>query len=383
MLKVQNTLSKQLEDFRPIEDGKIRFYQCGPTVYSRQHIGNLSSAVRGDLIRRALEFLGYEVSFVRNITDVGHLSGDNEGDADTGEDRMAKGAKKEGLSPEEIAQKYTDLYHQDLRKLNVHAPSKETIATEYVHQMAQMVQDLIDRGHAYATDKAIYFEVDTFPSYNNLNRQKLDKNQSGAGHGSEWDPGKKKPYDFSIWFFKTGVHAKALQTWDIEFNGISQSTIAGFPGWHIECSAMAKSELGDTIDIHMGGVEHIPIHHTNEIAQSEAANGVEFANYWLHHELILIDGGKMSKSLGNVYYLEDLAEKGFAPLDFRFFLLQAHYRSKQNFTWEALGASATSRKRLVDTLAKLSIQNEEFRMADRGQEQLRKLQTSNFKKTNE
>jgi cysteinyl-tRNA synthetase len=355
MLKIFNTLTRKLEEFKPIDEGKIRFYQCGPTVYSRQHIGNLSSAVRGDLIRRSLEYLGYEVKFVRNITDVGHLSGDNEGDADIGEDRMAKGAKKEGLKPEAIATKYTGLYHQDIEKLNVKPPTLETVATHYVDQMAGLVQDLIDRGYAYSTEKAIYFEVDKFPTYNDLNRQKLEENRQGAGHGSEADAEKKKPYDFAVWFFKTGVHENALQTWEKEFKGIVQPTKAGFPGWHIECSAMARDSLGDTIDLHMGGVEHIPIHHTNEIAQSEAANEKRFTNYWLHHELLLIDGGKMSKSIGNVYSIDDLEEKGFHARDYRYFLLQAHYRSKQNFTWEALEASRSARKNLIKQLVKLVI----------------------------
>jgi len=353
MLKVQNTLGRELQEFKPIEKNKIKVYQCGPTVYSRQHIGNLSSAIRGDLIRRSLEYLGFDVTWTRNITDVGHLSGDNEGDADTGEDRMAKGAKKEGSSPEEIAKKYTDLYHQDIKKLNVKMPDFETIATKYVKQMAKLVQDLIDRGFAYSTEKAIYFEVDKFDDYNKLNLQKLDENLVGAGHGDESDSEKKKPYDFAVWFFKTGVHKNALQTWEHKFTGIEQSALLGFPGWHIECSAMAKDTLGETIDIHIGGIEHIPIHHTNEIAQSEAANGKTFSNYWIHHELLMVDGGKMSKSIGNVYSLDDLEEKGFSPLDYRYFLLQANYRTKQNFTFEALEASKKAYNKLKKKLNKL------------------------------
>ncbi len=350
MLKIYNTLGRKLEEFKPIEEGKIRFYQCGPTVYSHQHIGNLSSAVRGDLIRRSLEYLGYEVNYTRNITDVGHLVSDD----DEGEDKMEKGSKREGLSPDEIAKKYSDIYHSDLKKLNVLEPDNETIATKYVIQMADMVQALLDKGYAYSTDKAIYFDVDKFDSYNDLNKQDLSKNRMGAGHGSEDDYGKKNPYDFSIWFFKTGVHENALQTWDYEFKGIEQPAKAGFPGWHIECSVMAKDTLGDTLDIHMGGVEHIPVHHTNEIAQSESANGVKYVNYWLHHEMLLIDGGKMSKSLGNVYTLDNLIEKGYDPLVFRYFLLQAHYRSKQNFTFEALDAAKIAYNKLRKFVSSLS-----------------------------
>lgn len=359
MLKVYNTLGRKLEEFKPIEEGKVRFYQCGPTVYSHQHIGNLSSAVRGDLIRRALIYLGYDVNYTRNITDVGHLVSDD----DEGEDKMEKGSKREGLTPGQIAKKYADLYHTDLEKLKVLEPDNETIATKYVIQMADMVQTLLDNGYAYPTKKAIYFDVDKFEGYNDLNKQNLEKNRRGAGHGAEEDNAKHNFYDFAIWFFKTGVHENALQTWEYKFKGIKQTTNLGFPGWHIECSAMAKDTLGETIDIHMGGTEHIPVHHTNEIAQSESANGVKYVNYWLHHEMLLINGGKMSKSLGNIYTLDDLESKGYSPLEFRYFLLQAHYRSKQNFTFEALDGARSAYKRLLAFVAKLNVkENGQFEL---------------------
>lgn len=350
-MKIYNTLTRELEEFKPITPPKVTFYQCGPTVYSYQHIGNLTSAVKGDQIRRALAYLGYEVQYTRNITDVGHLVSDE----DEGEDKIAKGARREGLTPEEITKKYTKIYHEDLEKLNVLAPDHETIATEYIDQMADLVQNLIDKGYAYATELAIYFEVDKFDRYNELNRQNLEKNIQGAGHGEKGDPGKKKPYDFAVWFFKAGAHENALQTWNKKFDGIKQPTEEGFPGWHIECSAMAEDTLGQPIDIHMGGVEHIQVHHTNEIAQSECGYGRKFVNYWLHHEMLLIDGGKMSKSKGSVYTIKDLEDKGFDPLDFRYFLLQAHYRSKQNFTWEALEAAKTAREKLVRGLQNLDL----------------------------
>ncbi|GAB4286706.1 MAG: cysteine--tRNA ligase [Candidatus Dojkabacteria bacterium] len=353
MLKIYNTLGRELQDFRPIHKNNVKFYQCGPTVYSRQHIGNLYSALKGDLIRRALEYLGYEVTFARNITDVGHLTGDNEGNADDGEDKMAKGSKKEGLSPSDIAQKYTKLYHEDIQKLNVRPPDFEPIATKYVDQMAEMVQVLINKGFAYSTSKAIYFNVDKFPEYNKLNLQKLDKNKLGAGHGDVYDSEKKNPYDFSLWFYRVGKHNNALQFWIKHFKGVEQPTAEGFPGWHIECSAMSLDTLGKTIDIHMGGVEHISVHHTNEIAQSECANETNFANYWIHHELIMVDGEKMSKSLGNVYTIDDLEANGFSPLDYRYFSLQAHHRSKQNFTWEALTAAKNAREKLEKIIAGL------------------------------
>lgn len=349
MLRVTNTLTRKKEKFFSIEGKKVRFYQCGPTVYSRQHIGNLSAAVRGDLIRRSLMYLGYDVKYVRNITDVGHLVSDG----DEGEDKMAKGAKKENLTPEQIAQKYTDLYHQDLEKLNVLNPDVEPKATEYVYKMAELTQILLDKGFAYAKTKAIYFDVDKFPNYNVLNRQRLEKNKQGAGFGDVEDKEKKNPYDFALWFFKVGVHEKALQTWEYKFKGINQTVLEGFPGWHIECSAMALHTLGKTLDFHMGGIEHIPVHHTNEIAQSEAANGVKYVNYWLHHEHLQVDGGKMSKSLGNVYTMDDLEVKGFIGLDLRYFFLQAHYRTKQNFTFEALKSSKRGFQNLIDKIKSL------------------------------
>lgn len=348
MLKVYNTLGREYQEFKTIEKGKVRFYQCGPTVYSHQHIGNLLSAVKGDLVRRSLLYLGYEVSYTRNITDVGHLVSDG----DEGEDKIEKGAKREDMTPKEIIAKYANYYKRDLEKLNVLEPTNETVATDYIDQMANMVQALLDKGYAYATNKAIYYNVSKFPTYTELSRQVLDSNITGAGYGSAVDPDKKTPFDFAIWFFKTGVHKNAIQTWKHKFAGIAQTTIEGFPGWHIECSAMSKDTLGDTLDIHMGGVEHIPIHHTNEIAQSEGANGVKYVNYWLHHEMLEIESSKMSKSLGNMFTLDDIIKRGFDPLVYRYFLLQAHYRSKQNFTWEGLQASKNAYERLVAGLRK-------------------------------
>lgn len=348
-MKIYDTLTKTLQDFKPLHKDQVSFYQCGPTVYSRQHIGNLFSVVKGDFIRRALLYMGYSVKYVRNITDVGHLVSDQ----DQGEDKMLKGATREGLTPQAIAQKYTDLFHEDLKRLEVLDPDFEPAATKYIDQMAQMVQLLIDKGYAYATNLAIYFDVSKFKNYNDLNRQNLEKNLVKAGHGEVGDSDKKNPYDFAIWFFKTGAHQNAIQVWPKRFNNIEQIEELGFPGWHIECSAMSKAILGDTIDIHMGGMEHIAVHHTNEIAQSEAANGVKFVNYWLHHEWLLVDGTKMSKSLGNIYTIDQLIEKGFDPLDFRYFLLQAHYRSKQNFTWQALTSAQAGFKNLKNKVSEL------------------------------
>lgn len=346
MLEIKNTLTKKKEPFSPIKDKTVGFYQCGPTVYWTQHIGNMRAMVLADLIRRSLEYLGYKVKLVRNYTDVGHLTSNE----DEGEDKMIKAARRENQSPAQIAKKYIDIFEADVAALNCEVPWKKPRATEYIKEMARMVQTLIDKGFAYATNLAIYFDVSKVKNYTQLSGQDLDKNISEAGRGEVGDPGKRQPADFAIWFFKAGAHQNALQTWKVKFKNINQPVTEGFPGWHLECSAMSKSLLGDTIDIHMGGVEHIPVHHTNEIAQSEAANGVKFVNYWLHNEHLTVDGKKMSKSEGTSYTLADIIQKGYDPLALRYFFLSAHYRSKQNFTWEALEAAKNGLDNLYNSV---------------------------------
>jgi len=294
--------------------------------------------VLADLMVRSLEYLGYKVRLVRNYTDVGHLTSDQ----DEGEDKMTRAAKREQVSAKEIAAKYIKTFEDDVAALNCLAPWKKPLATKHIREMAKMVQLLIDRGYAYATDWAIYFEVAKFADYTRLSGQDLSQNISAAGKGEVTDPNKKQPADFAVWFFKVGAHQNALQTWPIKFKNIKQPVKQGFPGWHLECSAMSRKYLGDSLDIHMGGVEHISIHHTNEIAQSEAATGRPFVNYWLHNEHLMVDGTKMSKSEGTAYSLEEIKKKGFDPLALRYFFMQAHYRSKQNFTWDALLGAQTA-----------------------------------------
>lgn len=349
MLNVYNTLGRELQEFESLEPDKVKIYQCGPTVYWTQHIGNLRAMVMGDLIRRSLMYLGYQVDFTRNYTDVGHLTDDG----DEGEDKMEKGAKREGKTPEEIAAKYIAQFDADTGALNIIPPTYGPKATEYVQHMVDLTQTLLEKGFAYATPKAIYFDISKTEDYTQLSGQKLEHNKQGEGHGDVADSDKRNPQDFSLWFFKTGKHANAIQTWPSPFVSSEVEDGEGFPGWHIECSAMAKSTLGDSIDIHLGGVEHIPIHHTNEIAQSESANGVKFANYWLHNEHLTIDGEKMSKSDGNILELEDFRERGENPIVLRYFFLQAHYRSKQNFTWDSFNAANTAYDRLLRKLSDL------------------------------
>jgi len=354
MLKIYNTLSRHLEEFKPITDKRVSFYHCGPTVYWVQQIGNLRGMVMADLIRRSLTYLGYDVSFVRNYTDVGHLTGDNLGDADRGEDRMEKASKREKLDPQTIATKYIDIFEKDTKAINVLEPDKKPVASKYISQIQDMIKILLEKGYAYETDKAVYFEVAKFPNYTQLSGQRLEKNKAGEGKGGVSDPNKKDSQDFALWFFKTGAHANALQYWPSPFNSKEVENGEGIPGWHIECSAMAGSLLGKTIDLHMGGVEHISIHHTNEIAQSEATNDVKFVNYWLHNEHLLFEGKKMSKSEGTAYTLDDVVTRKYEPLSLRYFYLNAHYRSKQNFTWDALSASQQAFNRLKKQIALMS-----------------------------
>lgn len=351
MLKIQNTLTKKKEEFKPLKNKSVSFYQCGPTVYWIQHIGNLRAMVLADLIVRSLAYLGYKVRFARNYTDVGHLTSDE----DRGQDKMELTAKKEKLAPEQIADKYILAFENDVKELNCQKPRYQPRATTYIKPMAKMVQALLDKGFAYATGLAIYFDISQAKDYTRLSGQDLTKNISQAGQGEVSDKDKKNPADFAVWFFKAGLHQNALQTWSKKFRLPTGEVMkkSGFPGWHLECSAMNQVLFGPTTDIHMGGIEHVPVHHTNEIAQSEAANGQEFVKYWLHNEHLMVDGHKMSKSGGTAYSLSDLKVKGYDPLTLRYFFLQAHYRSQQNFTWEALESAKTAldnlRNKIIET----------------------------------
>ncbi|MFA5125119.1 MAG: cysteine--tRNA ligase [Patescibacteria group bacterium] len=339
MLKIYNTLTKSQEEFKPLKNKQVAFYQCGPTVYWIQHIGNMRAMVLADLICRSLVYLGYKVKFARNYTDVGHLTSDE----DEGEDKMIKASKREGLTPEQIADKYIAQFETDVTDLNCLPPDYKPRATEYIKQMQKMVQVFLDKDYAYATDLAIYFDITKARDYTRLSGQKLEENQAEAGRGEVGDSGKKNSADFAVWFFKAGAHQNALQTWPYKFS-VQDKIIEGegFPGWHLECSAMNYKIFGSTIDLHMGGIEHVPVHHTNEIAQSEAFSGKKFVDYWLHNEHLNVDGGKMSKSDGTAYSVADVKAKGYDPLALRYFFLGAHYRSKQNFTWEALDAAQSA-----------------------------------------
>lgn len=339
-LRLYNTATRKLEDFTPLHPPKVTMYNCGPTVYNYQHIGNMRSFVFADTIRRVLEMRGYTVRQIINITDVGHLVGDG----DEGEDKIAVGARREGKSVEEIIAHYSDAFFTDLRALNILPAALYPRATQYITEQKEMIETLHSKGFTYTTSDGIYFDTSKFPAYPDLARLDI----AGLEAGSRVSMGEKKRVtDFALWKFSPTDGAHREQEWDSPLGEQKR----GFPGWHIECSAIIKTELGDIIDIHTGGIDHIPIHHTNEIAQSESALGVHpFVQLWMHHAHILINNEKMSKSLGNVFLLRDIQERGVPALAYRYWLLTAHYRTQSNVTWEALAAAQSAFSKLTNHL---------------------------------
>jgi len=349
MFQIYNTLTHKIEEFKPINPLNVGFYSCGPTVYDFTHIGHARTYIFADILQRVLEFNGYKVKRVMNITDVGHLASD----ADSGEDKMEKGAKREGRSVWDIAKFYTEDFFSMCQKLNIKKPEIICKATDYIKEMIQIMKVLEKKGFTYKTDDGIYFDTSKFRDYGKLTGQSFDKLQKSlkAGARVEFSQGKKHPTDFALWKFSP-MGVKRQMEWDSPWG-------RGFPGWHLECSAMSMKYLGDTLDIHTGGVEHIPIHHTNEIAQSEAITGKQFVKYWLQADHLLINGEKMSKSLGNYYRLKDLEEKGFSPLALRYLFLTASYRLQMNFTWKAMEGAQNAYDSLRNQISTLKSQIKE------------------------
>ena len=343
MITLYNSLTRSKEEFIPLNPPNVSLYTCGPTVYDYQHIGNWRTFVFEDILRRTLEKNNYKVNHVMNATDVGHLSGDNLGDADTGEDKMEKGAKREKKNVWDVAQFYLDDFVQTREWLNILPPTKFVRATEFIQEQIALIQKLLDKDLAYETETGVFFSVDSYPEYGKLSGQKLVDKRVASREEVEEDKLKKNPADFALWFKTVGKFADHQMRWPAPWG-------EGFPGWHIECSAMAMSLLGEQIDIHTGGVDHVAIHHTNEIAQSEGATGKPFAKYWMHGEFLMVDGGRMGKSLGNAYTLHDIKGKGFDLLALRYLYLGAHYRDKLNFTWDSLEAAQTALERLRNQL---------------------------------
>ena len=327
-LQLFNTLTRSKELFRPLAPGRVGIYTCGPTVYAPAHIGNLRSYIFPDVLKKTLRRLGYEVHHVINITDVGHLTSDG----DTGEDKLERAAREAARSAWEVAAEFTERFLADLRLLGVEIPADLPRATEHVPEQIALIRRLEERGFTYATDDGIYFDTSRFADYGRLARLKAEGLQEGIRVEMG---GKRNKTDFALWKFSP-PDANRQMEWDSPWG-------RGFPGWHIECSAMSAKYLGEQFDIHTGGTDHIPVHHTNEIAQSEAATGKPFVRYWLHGEFLVLEAEqRMGKSEGNLVTLQELADEGFQPLAFRYLALNSHYRHFLNFSREALRAAGTS-----------------------------------------
>lgn len=335
-LRFHNQLTKTVDDFTPLHDGQVNIYTCGPTVYDYPHVGNWSGYIYWDTLVRVLHANGLNVTRVMNITDVGHLVSD----ADDGEDKLEKGARREGKTAWEVAAFYTEDFMNGIRLLNLIEPNHITKATDYIEQQLALVRTLKEKGFTYQIEDGIYFDTAKFPTYDDFADLHLDAQKAGAR--VEFNPEKRNPSDFALWKF-TPAGEKRDMEWDTPADLVEGEPRKGFPGWHLECSAMAMDLLGETLDIHTGGIDHIPVHHTNEIAQSEAATGQLFSRFWLHNNHLKVNGTKISKSLGNGFTLQDLAKQGFDPLDLRLFVLQSHYRTEGNFTFENLAAARNRR----------------------------------------
>ncbi|MCL2763276.1 MAG: cysteine--tRNA ligase [Treponema sp.] len=336
-----NTLGRTVQAFEPLQAGKVGFYGCGPTVYNYAHIGNLRAYVLHDILVRSLRRSGYEVHHVMNITDVGHLSDDS----DDGDDKMVKSAAERGKSVLEIAEMYTQAFFNDTDRMCITRPTVVCKATDHIADMIALIQRIEANGYTYSAGGNLYFDIAKMPSYGELALLRLDELKAGARIAV--DVHKRNPQDFVLWFTKSKFENQAL-VWDSPWG-------RGYPGWHIECSAMSMRYLGAQFDMHAGGIDHIPIHHTNEIAQSEAATGIKpWVRYWLHNEFLVLDKGKMSKSAGGFLTLQKLIDEGYDPLDYRYFLLSGHYRSQLQFSWDSLTGAKNARKSLLNTIREVS-----------------------------
>lgn len=340
-MRVYNTLTKKVEDFIPFEEGKVRMYTCGPTVYDYAHIGNLRTYIFEDILEKSLKYVGYEVYRVMNITDVGHLTSDG----DTGEDKMAKGALRAGKTVKETAEYYTEAFFKDCEKLNIKKPAVVSPASEHIDMYIKMITKLLDEGYAYESNGNIYFDISKAKDYYRLSGKNPEDLLVGARDSVEEDMAKKNPADFALWFTTSKFQNQEMK-WDSPWG-------VGYPGWHIECSGISGKFLGEYLDIHCGGVDNIFPHHTNEIAQSEAYFGHKWCNYWMHGEYLNDATGKMSKSKGEFLTVSLLEEKGYDPLAYRYFCLNSHYRNPLTFTWEGLDGAANAYKKLKTRIKNL------------------------------
>lgn len=338
-LYLHNTLTRSTDEFIPIEPDKAKMYCCGPTVYNYQHIGNLRTYLFEDILKRVLIYNGYEVTHVMNITDVGHLVSDE----DEGEDKMELGAAREGKTVWQIAEHYTDIFKKDLHRMNILDPDIYSKATDYIKDQIEMIECLEKKGFTYITSDGVYYDTSKFPDYGKMAR--LDIKNLRAGERIEFSAEKKNPTDFSLWKFSPKDQQRQME-WESPWG-------KGFPGWHIECSAMSVKFLGNHFDIHCGGIDHIPVHHTNEIAQAEACTGEKFVNYWMHGEFLNMGDEKMSKSKGEFLTIDVLNQKGYSALHYRYFLLNAHYRTKLKFSFEALDSAKSGYENLKGKILRL------------------------------
>ncbi len=345
-VKLYNTLTKNKDEFTPLDGNEVKLYTCGPTVYNYAHIGNLRSYIFSDVLRRTLEYFHYDVKAVMNVTDVGHLASDE----DEGEDKMDREAQKTGKDIWEIAREYEKVFFEDISQLNIEQPTIKCRATEHIDDMIAIVEKLMENGHAYETDQAVYFDIATFPRYTELSRQDLEDKLTAARSDVQEDPDKRHPTDFALWFKTVGRFENHIMRWESPWG-------TGFPGWHVECSAMSMKYLGETLDIHTGGEDHIWVHHPNEIAQSECATGKQFVRFWLHGAFLVVksdtsDEARMGKSEGNFLRLKTLTDRGYDPLAYRYMCYSAHYRAKLTFTWESLDAAASGYKNIKDYVSR-------------------------------
>lgn len=334
---VYNTMTRKKDEFVPYKEGKVGMYTCGPTVYNYAHIGNLRTYIFEDVLKKSLEYFNYKVKHVMNVTDVGHL----QSDGDEGEDKMALGASREHKTVWEIAKFYEDAFFEDCKKLNIKRPTIVCRATDHIQDMIDFIKKLEEKGYTYVSNGNVYFEIDKFADYTKLANLSIDELK--AGSRVEIDPNKKNPLDFVLWFTNSKFSNQIMQ-WESPWG-------KGFPGWHLECSAMSVKYIGEYLDIHCGGVDHIAIHHTNEVAQSEGVLGHKWVKYWMHGEFLVLDSGKMSKSTGDFLTVSRLEEEGYSPLDYRYFCLQSKYRKQLVFSFESLNDAKKGCKKLKERIA--------------------------------
>lgn len=326
-MKLYNSLSRKIENFKPLEENKVKMYTCGPTVYNYAHLGNLRMYIHEDILEKTLRYIGYDVKRVMNITDVGHL----ESDGDDGEDKMLKGAKRENKTVWEIAKHYTDAFFVDVEKLNIKKADVIAKATDYIDDYIEFIKVLEKKGYTYNANGNVYFDITKADDYTKLSNMNLDELKTASRDDVSIDLNKKNPQDFVLWFTKSKFENQAMK-WDSPWG-------VGYPGWHIECSVISLKNLGEQMDIHCGGVDHIPVHHTNEIAQTESYTGKKWVNYWWHGEFLIDNDGKMSKSSGEFLTLSLVEKKGFDPLSYRYFVLNSHYRKQLQFSFDSLSSA--------------------------------------------